>query len=199
VYSGKAGVALFYLKLAQYRAERGEGSTARSLLQRAESELDGARLAQHLPHGPSFLEGAAGLHAVRAAVAAAAGRHAEAALAASHVTAEEEDVAALPPGDCELLYGRAGYLYALLVARAASNAAAVPDAVRARATDVAVCLLAANDMRRCRSSCASWRLSWRQALPLLTQQVPSTRRSGACCTNGMTLTTSALRTAWPAS
>jgi lantibiotic modifying enzyme len=141
VYTGRAGVALFFLKLAQYRAERGEGSTARSLLQRAESELDAARTAKHGPHGASFLEGAAGLHAVRAAVAAAGGRHAVAALAASHVTEEEEDVASLPPGDCELLYGRAGYLHALLVARAASNAAAVPDAVRALAIDIAICLL----------------------------------------------------------
>ena len=125
-------MAVFFLRLAQYRAEHGEPHAAASALTLAQVELDATRSTRHRARGFTFLEGAAGLHAVRASVAAAAGRHADAARAAARVTEAENNVAQLPVDDCELMYGRAGYLHACLVARQAAGAACVPDAVIVR-------------------------------------------------------------------
>lgn len=139
VYAGRGGIALFFLRLAQLSSERGQAAAATTLLQRADAELDAAQAARHGTHGPTFLEGSAGLDALRAAVATAAGRHAEAALAAARVVAAEHDVARLPKVDCELLYGRAGYLHACLVARTASGgSAAALDAVIVRTVEAIV-------------------------------------------------------------
>ena len=132
IYVGRGGVAVFFLRLAQYRSERGEAQAATAALTRASVELDATRATRHRARGVTFLEGSVGLHAVRASVAAAAGRHADAARAAARVADAEHDVVQLPPDDCELLYGRAGYLHACLVARQAAGAACVPDAVIVR-------------------------------------------------------------------
>jgi hypothetical protein len=148
VYVGQAGVALFWLRLSQLRAREGDARAAAALLARADAALDGAEAARRPPHGHTFLEGDSGVHAARAAVAAAAGRPADAAAAAACVAALAPRVARAPPGDCELLYGRAGFLHACLVARAAAGAAVVPDAVLSSiASDIIAAGVAAADAR----------------------------------------------------
>ncbi len=126
------------LRLARTRNAAGDAQAAAAALTHAGAALDAAARARHSPHGYTYLEGDAGPHALRAELAAAAGRGDAAAaaahVAAAHVVALERRVAATPRGECELLYGRAGYLHACLVARAAAGAAAVPDALLSRLT-----------------------------------------------------------------
>eukprot|EP00966_Prymnesium_polylepis_P003964 90454-Prymnesium_polylepis.1 len=68
----------------------------------------------------SLLEGRAGLQACQIAISLrACGAEAAAAEAAALVSEEVlAAVASLPEADCELLYGRCGYLHALLSAHA---------------------------------------------------------------------------------
>ena len=69
-------------------------------------------------HEPlSFLEGEAGAHAVTAAVHFALGDVERAEACARRLAALRDRVMAAPKEDCELLYGRCGYLHALLFAR----------------------------------------------------------------------------------
>jgi hypothetical protein len=131
VYVGLAGVSFFFLRLSLSRARDGDAAGAAAALARADAALDAAHAARHKPRGPSFLEGTPGLLALRACIAAAAGRADAAAAAAARLVAMEADVARLPRGECELLYGRAGYLHACLLARTAAPAA-VPASLLAR-------------------------------------------------------------------
>lgn len=142
VYVGRAGVALAYLRLAQAlrRGTIAAPSTAadhlratpEDALRRGVLHAEGALAALPPPgarHGRvSFLEGRPGGLAVYAALLAQAGRQQEAQAVVQELVSYDDAVAALEPQECELLYGRAGYLYALLYARhAAGDAAANLD------------------------------------------------------------------------
>ena len=122
VYVGTAGVALLLLRLAAADA-RPHNHSEEALLARA---LELAELAEERanPGWVSFLEGLPGVLAVQCALLAAAGRGDDALAAARRVAQYENMVLALPPGECELLYGRAGFLHACLFARAHVPAAA---------------------------------------------------------------------------
>ena len=161
VYVGQAGLAVFFLRLARARAGDAPRAAHKALL-RARAALDAADAARHAPRGVTFLEGAAGIPALRATLAAAFGDREAAAAAAARVEALETAAMRLPPDDCELLYGRAGYLHACLVARAAAGAAAVPDAVLSRTADAILAAGAAAADARGADFAARWGLlySW---------------------------------------
>lgn len=75
------------------------------------------------------MEGEAGPLALSAELHAAVGHDRLAAEACEQLLSVAESAAReLPPSECDLLYGRAGCLYALLRARRALGPAAVPDA-----------------------------------------------------------------------
>ena len=65
----------------------------------------------------TFLEGEAGCHALSAAILAAMGKADAAASSVERLVAMRARVASMPPSECEVLYGRCGYLHALLFAR----------------------------------------------------------------------------------
>jgi hypothetical protein len=155
VYVGHAGVAFFFLRLSRFRAQHGDAAGAAAALARADAALDAAHTARHKPRGASFLEGTPGLLALRACVAAAAGRAGDAAAAAARLAALEADVARLPRGDCELLYGRAGYLHACLLARSASPASIPPSLLARTAADILAAGASAADARG-----AAFALKW---------------------------------------
>jgi lantibiotic modifying enzyme len=70
--------------------------------------------------------------AVKAAILSRMGRQQEALQAQEAVEALGQDVLQLPPEDCELLYGRCGYIYALLIARqyTGNNSAATQQLIK---------------------------------------------------------------------
>ena len=142
VYAGTCGAALLLYKLAMMtnddpasdagnespKHERGVFfGKKRDLLVRALSFCRTASAALHAgrvgptgrhEHEPlSFLEGEAGAHAVTAAVHFALGDVERAEACARRLAALRDRVMAAPKEDCELLYGRCGYLHALLFAR----------------------------------------------------------------------------------
>ena len=65
----------------------------------------------------TFLEGEAGGHALMAAILAAMGKMDAAAASVERLVAMTPRVLALPSSECELLYGRCGFLHALLFAK----------------------------------------------------------------------------------
>ena len=160
VYVSQAGLAVFFLRLA--RARTGDDPrAAQTALLRARAALDAAEGARHHgTRGITFLEGAAGIPALRATLAAALGDRDAAAAAAARVAALETAAMRLPPDECELLYGRAGYLHACLVARAAAGAAAVPDAVLSRTADAILAAGAAAADARGADFAARWGLQY---------------------------------------
>ncbi|GMH44870.1 hypothetical protein BSKO_12827 [Bryopsis sp. KO-2023] len=126
VYVGVAGIALMWLKLAD-AANRGEKpppeamnlylsdenallANALKLVCSGEGEID--RLKRH--GRVTFLEGASGLHAIKASVLHRLGRHDEAAKSVRALEEMAAEVLGMDSGECEVLYGRCGYLYSLL-------------------------------------------------------------------------------------
>ena len=138
VYAGTCGAALLLYKLAMMTNDerspgddRNRGGTRfgkKDLLVRALSFCKTASAALHAgrvgppggkdEHAPlSFLEGEAGSHAVTAAVHHALGDAERAEACVARLAALSDGVLRAPKEDCELLYGRCGYLHALLFAR----------------------------------------------------------------------------------
>ena len=125
VYKGRAGVALALLRAVETGAI-GDAAERKKLLDCAVSLAEVAANAyENMRPGAAgslshltFLEGAAGAFAVRAATRAAAGGGRAAFESAMGVLALAPWVLARPPEECELLYGRAGYLQAILFLRA---------------------------------------------------------------------------------
>ena len=71
VYTGTAGVALFFLRLARLQHVQGNSAAADTALAAAESHLGAATRLR----GVTFLTGASGVEAVRALVRSTLGRH----------------------------------------------------------------------------------------------------------------------------
>ena len=138
VYAGTCGAALLLYKLAMMTNDerspgddRNRGGTRfgkKDLLVRALSFCKTASAALHAgrvgppggkdEHAPlSFLEGEAGSHAVTAAVHHSLGDAERAEACVARLAALSDGVLRAPKEDCELLYGRCGYLHALLFAR----------------------------------------------------------------------------------
>lgn len=145
VYAGTCGAALLLYKLAMMTNDDDDDGTdarrkestrvprrrffgkRRDLLVRALSFCKTASAALHAGRvGPagrhkhetlSFLEGESGAHAVAAAIHFALGDEEKAENGARRLAALLDRVLAAPREDCELLYGRCGYLHALLFAR----------------------------------------------------------------------------------
>lgn len=122
VYVGLGGVALTYLRMAQ-RAQRGVAYAHSKYLKKhtwehalALAESFAADAEALLPaRRATFLEGLPGGLALAAAAAALRGDGAACRAKVAELEAfGESSVSALPAGECELLYGRAGYLYSLL-------------------------------------------------------------------------------------
>ncbi|KAI8477471.1 MAG: Lanthionine synthetase C-like protein [Monoraphidium minutum] len=133
VYVGLGGIALTYLRISQ---QVGRGfAYAHGAYLRKHTAAHALGLARQLaaaaeallPEGKrvTFLEGYSGSLALRAAAAAAGGDAAGGAALARELERYASTVAALPPGECELLYGRAGYLYSLLWTEAQLGAGSV--------------------------------------------------------------------------
>eukprot|EP00892_Ulva_mutabilis_P007654 jgi/Ulvmu1/5260/UM022_0054.1 len=98
--------------------KRNSPVTAEELYRLALTICDTAITAtSQFPGRCTFLEGYAGPLALRCAILSALARHQEAQQCAEALTAYVASAAAaLPPSECEVLYGRAGLLYALLFA-----------------------------------------------------------------------------------
>jgi len=128
VYVGVSGIAMMYLVLGDLLSHVEVGSREHAGLQR---HLPGLT-PQHClakadtwlsvvpdagkafpPGRVTFLEGSAGPLALRAIVAAQMGREGESKAHVAALHALADPVSRLPEGDCELLYGRAGYIWAL--------------------------------------------------------------------------------------
>jgi hypothetical protein len=130
VYTGLGGVA--YSLFHEFQLSRDPASLrcARTLTDACiRSSQAGER--RHRRPAPSFLMGPPGLHALAAAMAHAAG---DAGAVAEHAALLRAFAAHLGPSaelPCELLYGRAGYLYACLFADAHCGAGTVPASITA--------------------------------------------------------------------
>ena len=131
-YTGRAGIAVFLLRLSSFRRLEGDAAGAAEALRRANDEIAASLSSPRGLRGVAFLTGEPGLHAVHAAIAHAGGRAQEAAAAAARVAQFDAAASALPAADCELLYGHAGYLYACLVARYAAGASGALDGAISR-------------------------------------------------------------------
>ncbi|BDA45484.1 LanC-like protein 2 [Coccomyxa sp. Obi] len=125
VYVGLAGIALNYFRLYECcrrvkstQAESGWAGTdpseqAQLYLKSAFTVINAAGTSQRL----TFHEGQPGIYAVKAAILHAQGEGAQALAQAQKLQELGPAVLQMPPGECELLYGRSGYLYALLFTR----------------------------------------------------------------------------------
>jgi hypothetical protein len=141
VYVGACGAAMLYYKLATIQREvQGEASAedanlamfgrasaamlrdAMAWARRGAAEFASRAAAPRRDPAArrpvsTFLEGEAGCLALTAAIAHALGDRAEVRRAVAALLAMRVDVEAAPGEECELMYGRAGYLHALLFAR----------------------------------------------------------------------------------
>ncbi|KAJ9449264.1 LanC-like protein 3-like protein [Diplonema papillatum] len=114
IYTGTAGVSL---ALDRLLCKVGSDKVSASVLSQAEAtrtrllrELEASGSLHRLP---SYLEGEAGRLSLLATVHARQGDTAKAEAATNALLSLAPDVLSMPPGECELLYGRAGYLHAL--------------------------------------------------------------------------------------
>eukprot|EP00667_Euglena_gracilis_P017128 EG_transcript_18019 len=113
VYTGESGAALMYLKLAMTK----EGGDTQALLERAMEHVSRCEPYFSSRRFATFAEGLAGALTVKAAVLRLQGDAAAAQAGCEAVLRLAPDVLAMPPGECEMLYGRCGYLYCLLFLR----------------------------------------------------------------------------------
>ncbi|CAL8470922.1 g10464 [Coccomyxa elongata] len=127
VYVGLAGIALTYFRLYECcrRLKSRVSATAigwsgedpsqqaQLYLKSAITVVNAAGSSQRL----TFHEGQPGIYAVKAAILHAQGEVAQAVVLAQKLQDLGPAVLQMPPGECELLYGRSGYLYALLFTR----------------------------------------------------------------------------------
>ncbi|DBA69848.1 TPA: hypothetical protein ACH3X2_012560 [Trebouxia sp. C0005] len=131
IYTGTAGVAYMFLRLAeslQYTQQKladhpdqvFANLDAACLLNRAEEY---GHWAKHLSHcgkhekRVSFLEGHPGCLAVQTAIASLRGKKVQAKHCLQELESWGSRVLNMPSAECEILYGRCGYLHALLFAR----------------------------------------------------------------------------------
>lgn len=133
VYAGACGAAALLYKLAsiQQRLQGDkDGNDERTAMFGRPTELMLRAALGHCKSGSAamgagrsettrvtFLEGEAGCHALSAAILSALGKEDAAASSVERLCAMAPRVAAMPPDECELMYGRCGYLHALLFAR----------------------------------------------------------------------------------
>eukprot|EP00667_Euglena_gracilis_P012693 EG_transcript_13056 len=113
VYTGECGAALMYLKLAMVQ----EGGDPQELLGSALQHASRSELHFDSQHFATFTQGLAGALTVKAAVLHRQGEAAAAQAACEHVLRLAPVVQGLPIGECELLFGRCGYLHCLLFLR----------------------------------------------------------------------------------
>lgn len=138
MYVGSCGAAMLLYKLAKVQCSlqgdssgggggggdtrppplfgRSKDMLLRAALGHCKSGLAAMTEAETSPR-VTFLEGEAGCHALSAAIFAAMNKMDAAAASVERLVAMQPRVAAMPPSECELLYGRCGYLHALLFAR----------------------------------------------------------------------------------
>lgn len=131
IYTGTAGVAYMFLRLAeglQYTQQKMADHPdqvfasldAACLLNRAEEY---GHWAKHLSHcgkhekRVTFLEGHPGCLAVQTAIASLCGKKVQAKHCLQELESWGPRVTKMPATECEILYGRCGYLHALLFAR----------------------------------------------------------------------------------
>jgi len=130
VYTGLGGVAYSMFHEFQHSREPESLRGARTLIDACiRSSHAGER--RHRRPAPSFLTGPPGLHALATAMAHAAGDAGAAAQHAGHLRAFAANVGPSAELSCELLCGRAGYLYACLFANAHCGAGTVPTTITA--------------------------------------------------------------------
>ncbi|CAK0782576.1 hypothetical protein CVIRNUC_005788 [Coccomyxa viridis] len=123
-YVGLAGIAHAYLHLSGSMAQISAShmASAPEPLQALAASHDSllsmaaqlANAASTSPRHVTFLQGMPGVLCVRAAIYKAQGKSSEAEAAAMEVKQWHALATSMPPGECELLYGRAGYLYCVL-------------------------------------------------------------------------------------
>ena len=130
VYTGEGGIALMLLKLALLP---GFGER-QALLQQAHDHVRRCHPHFKPTRFATFLEGKAGALCIEAAVRHLMGQPQEADRLCMQLLRLADDVMAMPLGECEVLYGRCGYLYSILFLRKvppppppAPQAAQVPD------------------------------------------------------------------------
>ena len=131
MYKGRAGAALALLRCVELRGVGDDDAEAKRLLESASSLAEAASShyeAVHKDPTPlrlTFLEGAAGAFAIRAATRAALGHATAAKESCLSVLALAPWVLAMDDDECELLYGRAGYLQAISFVRARASSLGV--------------------------------------------------------------------------
>lgn len=127
IYTGVGGLSLMYLAIGDIVSQIPVGSPKEALLHRflpgltaqhcvAKADTWLSILEKRMRFSKSrvtFLEGSSGALALRVVAAAQAGRMEEAEAARRKLEGMAQEVAAMPAGECELLYGRAGYLWSL--------------------------------------------------------------------------------------
>lgn len=138
IYVGLGGIALTYLRMAQqvqrgfsyahgaYLRKHSVGHSlgiAAGLLAEADKLMASKRV--------TFLEGASGLLAAQALLAHMQGEHdtKDAKIREVEALWQSRVCGVLPEGECELLYGRAGYLYSLAWLRGQLGAGAVSSSL----------------------------------------------------------------------
>ncbi len=115
VYVGSAGTAYMQLRFVQAQEPQGGAGAPALRALAAAAEASAAHIREERV---TLLEGRPGASCVAVACLMAAGEVGAARAAAAAVLAAVEPAcASLPPGECEVLYGRAGVLQAVLFAR----------------------------------------------------------------------------------
>ncbi|CAD7698222.1 unnamed protein product [Ostreobium quekettii] len=119
IYCGLGGIAMMHFHMAMQcrHGLRGGRLEEKELLSQAlhwSTQAEGFVSARHRRHRVTFLEGYSGILALKAVIFHYMGSRDACEQCVRELEAVNERVSVLPSGECEVLYGRCGYLFSLL-------------------------------------------------------------------------------------